>query len=78
MPKEKKGERAERVGIPRVGEVYQEMAMTKRDEDEVAKRERKKEEKEHWHGEHEKARDYERHLPPSEERITTERPPFKK
>lgn len=78
MTREKKEEKEGRIGVPRVGEVYQEMAETKEAEDEVAKRERKKMEKEHRHQEQEKVKGYERHLPPVEERIREERPPFKK
>jgi len=47
-------------------------------EDDVAKRERRKGEKEHWHLEHEKIKGYEKQLPPAERRISEERPPFKK
>ncbi len=78
MSKKTKEEVAGRLGIPPVRETYQEMQGTREFEEEVAKRERRKGEKEHGHLEHEKARDYERHLPPAEERISEERPPFKK
>lgn len=76
--KEAREEGTGRLGVPPVREAYQEMLGTKKVEDEVEKRERRKGEKEHGHLEHEKARDYERHLPPIEGKISEERPPFKK
>lgn len=78
VKKEEREEGTGRIGVPPVREAYQEMQSTGEFEEEVAKRERRKGEKEHWHQEHEKARDYERNLPPIEERISEERPPFKK
>lgn len=78
MPKKAKEEGSGRLGVPPVRETYQEMQGTKELEEEMVKRERRKEEKEQRHLEHEKTRDYERHLPPVEERISEERPPFKK
>lgn len=78
MPKKEKEEGSGRLGVPPVREAYQEMQGTKELEEEMVKRERRKEEKEHRHLEHEKTRAYERHLPPVEERISEERPPFKK
>ncbi|HLB05322.1 MAG TPA: hypothetical protein VJL62_01260 [Thermodesulfobacteriota bacterium] len=80
MPKKKeeKEEKVTRVGVPPVGEAYQDMLEAKGVEDDVAKRERRKGEKEHWHLEHEKIKDYEKQLPPAERRISEERPPFKK
>ncbi len=68
----------ERLGVPSVSESYQEMKGTKDFEDTAAKKERRKEEKEHQHLEHEKAKDYKQHLPPVEIRIKEERPPFNK
>jgi len=61
MPKKKeeKEEKVTRVGVPPVGEAYQDMLEAKGVEDDVAKRERRKGEKEHWHLEHEKIKDYE-------------------
>lgn len=59
----------ERLGVPPVSESYQKMKGTKDFEDIAAKRERRKEEKEHQHLEHEKAKEYKQHLPPVETRI---------
>lgn len=78
MPKKSKEEGSGRLGVPPVKEAYQEMQNSSEFEAEVARRGRKKDEKVNWHLEHEKTRDYERHLPPAEERISEERPPFKK
>ncbi|MDO8446218.1 MAG: hypothetical protein Q7T53_08975 [Deltaproteobacteria bacterium] len=79
MPKktEEKKETAGRLGVPPVRETYQEMKGSKKVEDEVEKRERRREEKVHEHLEHEKVKGYKEHLPPVEDRIKTERPPFK-
>jgi hypothetical protein len=77
MP-EKKEKKVSRVGVPRVGEAYQEMLESKEFEEEIAKRERRRGEKAHSHEEHERAKVYEKNLPPVEERISEERPPFKK
>lgn len=68
----------ERLGVPSVRESYQEMKGTKDFEDKAAEKERRKEEKEHQHLEHEKAKEYKQHLPPVEKRIMEERPPFNK
>lgn len=80
MPKKTEGkeEKAGRLGVPPVRETYQEMKGTKEFEEEIAKRERRKGEKVHEHLEHEKVKGYGEHLPPAEDRIITERPPFKK
>ncbi len=80
MPKktEEKEEKGSRLGVPPVRETYQEMKGSKKVEDEVEKRERRREEKVHEHLEHEKAKGYKEHLPPAEDRINIEHPPFKK
>lgn len=80
MPKKVEGkeEKGGRLGVPPVRETYQEMQGTKEFEEEIAKRERRRGEKVHEHLEHEKVKGYEEHLPPVEDRIVTERPPFKK
>ena len=80
MPKKnkEKEEKAGRVGVPPVREAYQVIKGVNKVKDDAEKRERIKEEKVHEHLEHEKAKGYEGHLPPAENRINIERPPFKK
>lgn len=78
MKKEEKRKGGGRIGVPNVREAYQEMEGNKEVIEEIAKREERREEKEHWRLEHDKTKGYEKHLPPVEDRITTERPPFKK
>ncbi len=80
MPKktEEKEEKGSRLGVPPVRETYQEMKGSKKVEDDAEKRERRRGEKLHEHLEHEKTKGYKEHLPPVEDRIVTERPPFKK
>ena len=80
MPKkiEEKKKKSGRVGVPPVREAYQEMQGIGKVEDEAEKREQRIEEKAHEHQEHEKVKGYEGHLPPIENRINSERPPFKK
>lgn len=79
MPKktEEKERKAERIGVPPVSETYQEIQGIKKVDEDAEKRGKRREEKVHEHQEHEKAKGYKEHLPPVEDRIKTERPPYK-
>jgi len=78
MPTKQQEGKTVRIAVPPVGDAYREMQSTKKAEDETAKRERRRGEKGTEHLEHEKTKAYGERLPPAENRIRTEHPPFNK